>query len=490
MIEIQNVNFRYSGGRDEAGLHNITLTVPDGEVLLVCGGSGCGKSTLTRLVNGLIPHFYDGELSGKVTVNGLDIAEAPLYDTAKLVGSVFQNPRSQFFNVDTTSELAFSCENMGMPEPEVRSRMEKAVGELNLRPLLDRSIFELSGGEKQRIACGSVSTLSPEVMVLDEPTSNLDFPGIKSLRNIISLWKSQGRTVMIAEHRLHFLKDIADRVIYMESGDIREQFSGSEFFAKPAVFFEEHGLRAPELSSVFSREFPEHKPAGTFSLRDFSYSYKNGVTALDIPNAELPLGSVIAIIGSNGAGKTTFMRTFCGLIKKCRGTLELGGKSLTSRKRIKCCYLVMQDVNHQLFTKSVLDEVLLSMDREEVPAAEEILRSLDLLELKEFHPMSLSSGQKQRVAIASALASGREFIVFDEPTSGLGAGHMQQAADCILSLKKQGRNVMIVTHDPEFISRCCDYAVRIEHGGISEQYALDRSGRERLREFFVGVAEW
>lgn len=185
MIEIQNVNFRYNGGRDEAGLRSITLTVPEGEVLLICGSSGCGKSTLTRLINGLIPHFYDGRLSGKVTVNGVNIAEAPLYDTAKLAGSVFQNPRSQFFNVDTTSELAFSCENMGMPEPEVRSRVERAVNELDLRPLLNRSIFELSGGEKQRIACGSVSTLSPEVMVLDEPSSNLDFPGICSRRRSV-----------------------------------------------------------------------------------------------------------------------------------------------------------------------------------------------------------------------------------------------------------------------------------------------------------------
>lgn len=488
MIDIQNVNFRYSGGRDEAGLRNITLTVPDGEVLLVCGSSGCGKSTLTRLINGLIPHFYDGELSGSVTVNGLNISETPLYDTAKIVGSVFQNPRSQFFNVDTTSELAFSCENMGMPESEVRSRMEKAVDEMNLRPLLGRSIFELSGGEKQRIACGSVSTLSPEVMVLDEPTSNLDFPGIESLRNIINLWRSQGRTVIIAEHRLHFLKGIADRVIYMHSGEITEQFTGAEFFAKPAGFFAEHGLRTPEIPQIFDREFPAHEPTGAFALRNFSYSYKSGIPALNIPDAELPTGSVIAVIGSNGAGKTTFMRSFCGLLKKDGGTLELGGNPLNSRKRIKLCYLVMQDVNHQLFTESVLDEVLLSMDSEDIPAAEEILRSLDLQEMKELHPMSLSGGQKQRVAIASALASGREFVVFDEPTSGLDAAHMRQVAECILMLKKQGRNVMIVTHDPEFISRCCDYVVRIERGSISERYALSRSGRERLREFFSGGA--
>ena len=324
--------------------------------------------------------------------------------------------------------------------------------------------------------------------MLDEPTSNLNFSGIENLRNIIRLWKSQGRTVVIAEHRLHFLKGIADRIIYMDSGEITEQFTGAEFFAKPGDFFEEHGLRTPEISQIFHREFPVHEPTGTFALLDFSYSYKSGVSALNIPDAELPKGSVIAVIGSNGAGKTTFMRSFCGLLKKGRGTLELDGKALNSRKRIKRCYLVMQDVNHQLFTESVLDEVLLSMDSEDIQAAEEILRSLDLLELKELHPMSLSGGQKQRIAIASALASGREFIVFDEPTSGLDAAHMQQAAECILALKKQGRNVMIVTHDPEFISCCCDYVVRIEHGSISEQYALSRSGRERLWEFFGGGA--
>ena len=365
MISFQNVSFTYAESGD-GGVVDLNLIIRSGECVLLCGPSGCGKTTVTRLANGLIPHFFHGNLSGQVSVNGMDTRETEIAALSDAVGTVFQNPRTQFFNTDTDSEIVFGLENRGIPREALRSRLDELTEELHLSELRGRNIFELSGGEKQRIACGSVSTLSPAVMVLDEPTSNLDFPGIESLRKIIEMWKSQGRTVIVAEHRLHFLRGVADRVIYMDSGEIMEQFSGAEFFAKPAGFFEQRGLRMPELTRVFDREFPEHKPTGTFVLRNFSCSYKSGVTALDIPEAELPLGSVIAVIGSNGAGKTTFMRTFCGLIKKCRGTLELGGKSLTSRKRIKCCYLVMQDVNHQLFTESVLDEVLLSMDREEV----------------------------------------------------------------------------------------------------------------------------
>ncbi len=162
MIELKNVCFTYAGGQADAGIKNIELTVSQGEVILLCGCSGCGKTTVTRLINGLIPHYYEGELSGTAKVLGHTVSETPLYETARSVGSVFQNPRSQFFNVDTDSELAFACENLGMPEQEVRKRVRRAVRELSLEPLSGRSIFELSGGEKQKIACGSVSALNPD----------------------------------------------------------------------------------------------------------------------------------------------------------------------------------------------------------------------------------------------------------------------------------------------------------------------------------------
>ena len=178
MIELKNISFRHENA-DVPSLKNVSLTIADGECVLLCGESGSGKTTITRLINGLIPHFYEGALEGFAMVNGLNVTEAELYETAKLVGSVFQNPRSQFFCVDTTSELAFGCENMGMPENEVLARVDAAAKELKIENLLGHSIFELSGGEKQKIACASVSALRPQVMVLDEPTSNLDLQTIE-----------------------------------------------------------------------------------------------------------------------------------------------------------------------------------------------------------------------------------------------------------------------------------------------------------------------
>lgn len=171
MIELNNICFQYAN-TEESSIENVSLQIPDGQCVLLCGESGCGKTTITRLLNGLIPHYYEGELQGDVLVNGLDVKQEELYETAKIVGSVFQNPRSQFFCVDTTSEIAFGCENMGLPEQEIRERMRQTVRELDMEQLLDRDIFNLSGGEKQKVACASVSALHPEIFVLDEPTSN------------------------------------------------------------------------------------------------------------------------------------------------------------------------------------------------------------------------------------------------------------------------------------------------------------------------------
>lgn len=484
MIELNNVCFTYAGERTDAGLRSVDLTFSKGEVVLLCGSSGCGKTTLTRLINGLIPHYYEGTMTGSVTVNGRSVADTPLYEMARTVGSVFQNPRSQFFNVDTTSELAFACENLGMPEEEVLSRVEKTVDELALSQLLGRSIFQLSGGEKQKIACGSVSALEPDVFVLDEPTSNLDMVGIETLKRVIGYWKGKGKTVIIAEHRLHFLAGLADRVIHLENGAVSEEYDGAAFFKQPIAFYRERGLRAPRLDDLWNPDAELLRPNTYCSLENFRYSYTRSRPVLEIAEAKLPLGQVIAVIGKNGAGKTTLMRSICGLLKRDKGILNIHGKKLAAKKRLTCCYLVMQDVNHQLFTESVLDEVLLSMEKEDGTKAEAILESLDLLPLKNMHPLSLSGGQKQRVAIASALASEREILVFDEPTSGLDFSHMQQVADGIRALRRKNKTIFVVTHDPEFIAACCNTVLLVDHGRIQESYSLDAEGMAKLKEFF------
>lgn len=201
MIRIDHVTFSYGEENENAGgVHDINLTVEDGQCVVLCGESGCGKTTITRLINGLIPHYYEGKMNGEVWVNGAKVSEQPLYDTAKTVGSVFQNPRSQFFNVDTTSEITFGCENLGQPEQSIRERLDKTIRDFRLEKLMGRNIFHLSGGEKQKIACAGVSIMEPDVLVMDEPSSNLDASSILDLRAILAFWKSQGKTIIVSEH--------------------------------------------------------------------------------------------------------------------------------------------------------------------------------------------------------------------------------------------------------------------------------------------------
>ncbi|MBR1752529.1 MAG: energy-coupling factor ABC transporter ATP-binding protein [Ruminococcus sp.] len=473
VISFQNVSFRYTNC-ESSSLSDVTLDIKKGECILLCGASGCGKTTITRLINGLIPHYYEGELSGSVNVCGMDINDTPIEKISEQVGSIFQNPRSQFFCVDTESEIVFGCENMSLPEEDIRQRLERTVKRFALQNLQGRSIFELSGGEKQKIACAGVHCMYPDIIVMDEPTSNLDLDAIAELRHIIAEWKADGKTIVIAEHRLDWLKGLCDRAILLKSGGISLDVTGDELFSRSKAEMNSIGLRS-------SFGLPDHldSPCGSFGtdgnesarkvlkLENFRYSYRNK-TALDIDSLDIPAGSVTAVVGHNGAGKSTFVKCLCGLQKHFGGSVTIDGKKYRSRQMLKICYMVMQDVNHQLFAESVLEEVMLAMESEDEADALELLRKLDLYELRERHPMSLSGGQKQRTAIASAILAGKRILIFDEPTSGLDYNSMVQTADLIGSLDKD-ITVLIVTHDMELIERCCTHILHIENGRISEK---------------------
>lgn len=488
MISLKNVDFIYNNAKADIGVHQIDLEISKGEVVLLCGSSGCGKTTLTRMINGLIPNFYEGKLSGNITVCGLDVKKSELYELTPFVGSVFQNPKSQFYTVQTDSEIVFGCENIGMEKELIYQRFEEIVNKLNISPLLGKSLFALSGGQKQKIACASVATLFPEVLVMDEPSSNLDIEAIYELAEIIREWKKEGKTVVIAEHRLYWLMDIADRVIYIKEGEILQDITIHEFKKLSTNTLEKMGLRSRKIS-FDNIQTPVIESQDYIHFKDFSFAYEKEKN-MDIKSLMIPCGSVVAIIGKNGAGKSTFGRCMCGLEKKVKGTMTFYGKELNWKERIKNCYLVMQDVNHQLFTESVLEEILLSMenyaDNESVKKANaiKILKALNLEKFQEVHPMSLSGGQKQRVSVACALASDKKILVYDEPTSGLDYTRMLDVAEAIKSMQKRGRTQFVITHDPELIEKCCDYVMFMDKGGVIDVGTIEEERLHRIKKFF------
>ena len=488
-ITLKNISFSYSDSLDNAVIKNLNFEIKSGECVVLVGESGCGKTTISKLINGLIPLYQSGTMAGDVLLGDKNTADMTLAEISRHVGSVFQNPRSQFFNIDTDSEIAFGCENLGMDPEEIRERVNRVVKEFHIEHLAGRNIFHLSGGEKQKIACASVSATDPEIFVLDEPSANLDLKTVADLAEIIKFWKSRGKTVIIVEHRIHYLRDIADRICYVKDGRIAFEWTPAELEAKGPEYAASLGLRclnleqlknmAPELAEGPERSKEPAKRTLKESLvfKDLRFAYNRKFPVLDIPVLSLPRNQITAVIGHNGAGKSTLAQVLCGL----RGTWRQKRKA-----RKYGAYLIMQDVNHQLFTESVLDEILLGMNSQDENAALEILERLNLKDYASSHPMALSGGQKQRVAIGSGVSSGREIVVFDEPTSGLDYKQMLAVSATLHKLAASGKTLLVITHDPEFILNCCQSVIRMEHGKIAEQYLL-QGNQEKLIDAMMSV---
>ena len=468
-------DFSLSYGENAPVLQDITLSMKEGECLLLTGESGSGKSSLIHAVNGLAYQYYNGKSRGKLLFQGEDLSSLPIYKIALRIATVFQNPKTHFFNINTTRELLFTMENMGLDRAEMDRRMEELLSIFPIEKLLGRNIFALSGGEKQILALASAYLSGCPFLVLDEPSSNLDEGSIAVLKTMLHTLKEKGITILIAEHRLYYLMDLVDRVAFLEKGRLCKLFSREDFLALPEESIKAMGLRArskPNLS------LPEWKNEGVLKYqkedRFVSFSF----------------GKIYGIVGENGIGKSTFLRKLSGLENEKGSHFSLFGKELRKRQRLELSAMVMQDVNQQLFGDSVEEEMELGKTGQKrclaLPAMktietaeettkqeqnkekrhnttkEELLSALGLSELKDRHPMSLSGGQKQRLAIAATLYQEAKLFFFDEPTSGMDQKNMLRIASLLKSAIREDRIFFIVSHDYAFLQEVADEVVEIK----------------------------
>jgi len=490
MILLKDVSYEWEDGR--TALKNINLEIKKGEFVLISGKSGSGKSTLGSVMNGLIPHYYKGKMQGEVFAYGKDISKLLLHEVGHIVGTVFQDPRSQFFTTTTDEEIAFGLQTICKSRDEIKQRVDEIYAELDIEELKGKSVYELSSGQKQKIAIASIYAMNPKVLILDEPSANLDMKATFDLFLILEKLKKKGTTVVLIEHRLYYVKSLFDRFLLVKDGEIAQDLSREEVIHLEGEFWDENGLRTLELE-----EYRINEKENSYQLNDESISgkglkfcypsttkvgNKQNEYILNHLDFNMECGKAIGLIGLNGTGKTTFARVISGLEKIKEGTIWAGkDKELNHKDLMDMSYFVFQDSDYQLFSESVLDEMLLGLSskdkKENTQKAKSILNVLGLYKYIDKHPFALSRGEKQRLTIACGMMKQAKVFIYDEPTSGCDKDSMLSVAKLIEEQIKNGTTVLVISHDFEFLANTVSKLWVMGDGKIESFFNMSESNK-------------
>lgn len=464
VIKADNLSFNYE--ESEEGISDVNFDISEGEIVLLTGNSGSGKSTLLKCLNGLIPAVTEGDMKGLLSIEGENYSELKMYRLNQMIGSVFQNPRSQFFTDNTTAELVFPMENYGFSKEEMKERLESLCKTFGISELMDRNIFSLSSGERQLIALASAVTMKQRVLLFDEPSANLDYGNAMRLGRLLKKLRDKGYTIIVADHRFYYLGGEIDKVLFMEDGKLKLCNSEEEF---------KQGNYNTRSFDIFSIDipFPEKRQASEVVASLEDVRYKDILNGVDL---KLNKGEITVLVGNNGAGKTTLAKALCMSIKPDSGKVDVSGLP----------FFIMQDPDYQLFGTSVKNE--LELVKKDPAAIDHCLKYLGLSKYKYKHPFDLSGGQKQRLQIGMAMLCDRELIIFDEPTSGLDVYSMLNVSKEINRLREKA-GVLVISHDYEFIRHVANRVVYLKDGVIKKDFILDEQSLSDLNNIFKEMQE-